>query len=267
MTSPSSAADRAQDSRAFEIAARIGYVVLGLLHLLIGVIAISIATGGGGENADQSGALSQVSFAPGGVLLLWAIVVGLAALAVWQITEAVVEQDPDSKKRWAHRAKFVGTAIAYGAIAGTAATVALGGQSDSAESSQTLSAQLLAVPAGVALLVVVGLVVAAVGVAFVVRGITRAFEKHLTIPGGTAGRGIRVFGTVGYVAKGIAVGVAGILFVVAALTHDPGAASGLDGALRSLAALPFGQVVLWLVGAGLIVYGLFCFARARYARM
>ncbi|WP_289489995.1 DUF1206 domain-containing protein, partial [Klebsiella pneumoniae] len=79
-------------------------------------------------------------------------------------------------------------------------------------------------------------VVAAVGVAFVVRGITRAFEKHLIIPGGTAGRGIRVFGTVGYVAKGIAVGVAGILFVVAALTHDPGAASGLDGALRSLAA-------------------------------
>ncbi len=267
MTSPSSAADRAQDSRAFEIAARIGYVVLGLLHLLIGVIAISIATGGGGENADQSGALSQVSAAPGGVLLLWVIVVGLAALAVWQITEAVVEQDPDAKKRWAHRAKFVGTAVAYGAIAGTAATVALGGQSDSAESSQTLSAQLLAAPAGVALLVVVGLVVAAVGVAFVVRGVTRAFEKHLSTPGGAAGNGIRVFGTVGYVAKGIAVGVAGILFVVAALTHDPGAASGLDGALRSLAALPFGQVVLWLVGAGLIVYGLFCFARARYAHM
>ena len=267
MTSPSSAADRAQDSRAFEIAARIGYVVLGLLHLLIGVIAISIATGGGGENADQSGALEQVSAAPGGILLLWVIVVGLVALAVWQITEAVIERDPDAKKRWAHRAKFVGTAIAYGAIAGPAATVALGGQSDSAESSQSLSARLLAAPAGVALLVIVGLVVAAVGVAFVVRGITRAFEKNLATPGGTAGRGIRVFGTVGYVAKGIAVGVAGILFVVAALTHDPGAASGLDGALRSLAALPFGQVVLWLVGAGLIVYGVFCFARARYARM
>ena len=72
---------------------------------------------------------------------------------------------------------------------------------------------------------------------------------------------------VGYIAKGIAVGVVGVLFVVAALTHDPEKASGLDGALKSLADLPFGTFILWLVGAGLIIYGVYCFARARYARM
>lgn len=267
MTSASAAAGKAQDSRAFEAAARVGYVVLGLLHLLIGVIAVGIATGGGGDSADQSGALQQVRDAPAGLALLWVIAVGLAALAVWQIAEAFVERDSDATKRWAHRAKFVGTAIAYVAIAVTAVTLAMGGSSDSSESSQTLSARVLAMPGGVALLVVVGVAVAAVGVAFVVRGCTRAFAKNLSIPAGTAGRGIRVFGTVGYIAKGVAVGVAGVLFVVAAVTHDPNAAGGIDAALRSLAALPFGQVVLWLVGAGLIVYGLFCFARARYARM
>lgn len=267
MTSASSAADKAQDSTAFRVAARIGYVVLGLLHLLIGVIAIAIATGGAGSSADQSGALAQVASAPAGMLLLWVIVVGLVALAIWQITEAIVERNPDAKKRWGSRAKYIGTAVAYAAIAGTALTVAMGGRSESSESTQTLSATLLAAPGGVFLLVVIGLGVAAVGVAFVIRGITRAFLKNLSVPGGAAGRGIRIFGTIGYVAKGIAVGVAGILFVVAALTHDPNAASGLDGALRSLADLPFGQIVLWLVGAGLVVYGLFCFARARYARM
>ncbi|MGN7970537.1 DUF1206 domain-containing protein [Microbacterium sp. 22296] len=267
MSSASAAAGKAQDSRALEGAARVGYVVLGLLHLLIGVIAVSIATGSGGDSADQSGALQQVRDAPLGTALLWAIVVGLAALAVWQIAEAIVERDPDAKKRWAHRAKFLGTAVAYIAIAATAFTLATGGSSESAESSKTLSARILAMPGGVALLVVVGLGVAVIGVAFVVRGVTRAFEKHMSIPGGTAGRGIRAFGMVGYVAKGIAVGVAGILFIVAAVTHDPNAAGGIDAALRSLAGLPFGQVVLWLVGAGLVVYGLFCFARARYAHM
>jgi hypothetical protein len=266
MTSASAAADKVQDSTAFRIAARVGYVVLGLLHLLIGVIAIAIATGGGGS-ADQSGALAQVASAPAGMALLWVIVVALVALAIWQVTEAVVERNPDAKKRWEYRAKFVGTAVAYAAIAGTALTVALGGRSDSSQSTRSLSASLLAAPGGVFLLVLVGLVVAVVGVAFVVRGITRAFLKNLSVPGGAAGRGIRIFGTVGYIAKGIAVGVAGILFIVAALTQDPNAASGLDGALRSLAGLPFGQLVLWLVGAGLVVYGLFCFARARYARM
>lgn len=265
--SASAAADKAQDSTAFRVAARIGYVVLGLLHLLIGVIAISIATGSGGESADQSGALGQVAQAPAGMLLLWVIVIGLAALAVWQVAEAVAERDPDAKKRWAHRAKDVGTAVAYGAIAVTAFTVVAGGRSDSGEQTRTLSAQLMATPAGVVLLVIIGLAVAVIGVAFVVRGVTKAFMKNISSPGGTAGRGIRTFGMVGYIAKGIAVGVAGILFLVAAFAHDPNAAGGLDAALRSLAGLPFGQIVLWLVGAGLVVYGLFCFARARYARM
>lgn len=265
-SSPSGAARTAQNSRAFEVLARGGYVVLGVLHLLIGAIAVSIAGGGGGE-ADQGGAIEQVKQNPAGAALLWAIVVGLVALAIWQIAEAFLEHDPDAKKKWAHRVKFIGTAAAYIAIGITALTYALGGSSDSSQSSQTLSATILAAPAGVALLVLVGLVVAGIGVAFIVRGILRKFTQHLALPTGRARTGIVAFGVVGYVAKGVAVGIAGVLFVVAAVTHDPEAAGGLDAALRSLAALPFGPVILWTVGVGLVLYGLFCVARARYARM
>jgi hypothetical protein len=261
-----STARAAQGSSLFRALARVGYVVLGILHVLIGGIAISIATGGGGQ-ADQSGAMEGIRQSPLGVLLLWIIVVGLVALSIWQIVEAVVERDPDAKKKWAHRAKFIGTAAAYLAIAGTALVYALGGRSESSQSSQSLSARLLSVPAGVILLVLLGLVVAAIGIAFIVRGIAQAFKKHLTLPSGAVGKGVVAFGVAGYVAKGIAVAVAGVLFVVAAVTHDPEAAGGLDAALRSLAELPFGAFILWVVGAGLILYGLFCFARARYAKL
>lgn len=266
-TSATSTARAAQDSTAFRVLARVGYVVLGILHVLIGAIAISLATGGGGGDADQGGALSAIQQSPAGIALLWIIVLGLFALAVWQIAEAVVERDPDTKKKWAHRIKFIGTAAAYIAIGATALVFALGGSSQSSDSSQTFSARLLAVPAGVVLLVLVGLVVAAVGVAFVVRGITRAFTKHLSLPTGAARSGIVAFGIAGYIAKGIAVAVAGVLFVVAAVTHDPETAGGLDAALRTLAGLPFGVFILWTVGAGLILYGLFCVARARFAKM
>lgn len=265
--SAASTARAAQDSTAVRVLARIGYVVLGILHILIGAIAISIATGGGGGEADQGGAMQQIQKSPAGIVLLWIIVVGLFALAIWQIAEATAERDPDSKKKWGHRIKFIGTAVAYLAIAGTALTYALGGQSQSSGSSQSLSARLLAAPAGVALLVLVGLVVGAIGIAFIVRGITRAFKKHLNLPGGAARSGIVTFGVVGYIAKGIAVAVTGVLFVIAALTHDPETAGGLDSALRALAGLPYGPVILWIVGAGLVLYGLFCVARARYARM
>ncbi len=266
MTTAKSAARAATDSPVFRTIARIGYVVLGIVHIVIGAIAISVATGGAGE-ADQGGAMEKIHDTPSGVFLLWAIVLGLAALAVWQVAEAFLERDSDTKKKWGYRVKDVGTAVAYLAIAFTALVSALGGSSDSSQSSQSLSARLMDSPGGLFVLILIGLIVLAIGIAFIVRGFTRAFEKRLDLPAGVARRGIVTFGVVGYVAKGIAVAVAGALFVVAAFTHDPEAAGGLDAALHTLAGLPLGSVILWVVAAGLVIYGVFCFARARYARM
>lgn len=260
-------ADSAQNSRAFRTMARVGYVVLGIVHIVIGVIAVSIAVGAGGGEADQGGAMQQIARVPFGTVVLWVIALGLLALGVWQVGEAVVERDPDAGKKWGRRAGYGGTAIAYFAIGATALTYALGGQSDSSQSTENLSAQLLAAPGGVVLLVLVGLVILGVGVAFVVNGIEKSFEKHLLLPPGRVGDAVRTLGTVGYVAKGIAIGAVGILFVTAALTNDAEKAGGLDDALKSLAGLPFGQILLWLVGAGLVVYGVYCFARGKYARL
>lgn len=260
-------ASSAQNSRTFRAMARVGYVVLGIVHIVIGAIAISVAVGAGGGEADQGGAMEQVSRVPFGIVVLWVIALGLFALGVWQIGEAVVERDPDTKKKWGRRVKYLGTAIVYFAIGATALTYALGGRSDSSQSSETMTAQLLAAPGGIVLVVLIGLVVLGIGVAFIVRGIRRSFEKQLSLPAGKVGDGVRTLGVVGYVAKGIAIGVVGVLFLVAALTHDPEKAGGLDEALKSLADLPFGQVILWLVGAGLVIYGVYCFARAKYARL
>ena len=265
-TTPKAAASAAQDSRVFEILARIGYIVLGIVHIVIGVIAISIVTGAGGE-ADQGGAMEQIRDTPIGVLLLWVIVIGLLALAIWQITEAVLERNPDTKMKWGYRIKYVGTAVAYLAIAWTALVYALGGESDSSEASQSVSAWLMATPGGVIVLDLIGLIIGGVGIAFIIRGFTRGFKKHLALPDEPAETGIVTFGVVGYVAKGIAITIAGALFVIAAVTQDPEKAGWLDGALHALAVLPFGDVILWMVGAGLVIYGVFCFARSRYAMM
>lgn len=84
---------------------------------------------------------------------------------------------------------------------------------------------------------------------------------------GVIGTIITTVGMLGYIAKGVALGMVGILFVAAAVTFDPSKATGLDGALKSLVALPYGAVILTLVGIGLIAYGAYCCARARFARL
>lgn len=268
--SASGVAREAKNSPVLSVLARTGYAVNGVLHLLIGGIAIGVASGAGsgsGAEADQSGALGALASAPGGVFVLWVVVVGLAALGIWQLLSAALVREPDATKRAAHIAGELGKAVAYLAIAATAFTFASGGSSNSASSTKGFSATLLSSPGGVFLLVVVGLGVLAIGVVFVVRGVRQSFTKHIRVPGGTAGRAVVALGVVGYVAKGIAVGVVGILFIVAAATADPSQATGLDGALRALLQLPFGGVILVAVGIGVIAYGVYCFARARLAKL
>lgn len=152
-------------------------------------------------------------------------------------------------------------------IAGLALIFAFGGHVESETTLRALSAVILGAPGGIVLLIIVGLSVAGVGVGFIVIGFTRGFEKTMDVPEGPSRPGIIALGIAGYIAKGIAITVTGLLFVVAAWTQDPEKAAGLDGALRSLIDLPQGRAILWLVGVGLAIYGIFSMVRARFARM
>lgn len=67
----SSIAGRLAQNSIFERFARAGFVVSGIVHLIIGYIAIRIALGGATGTADQSGAMTELASKPGGVLALW----------------------------------------------------------------------------------------------------------------------------------------------------------------------------------------------------
>jgi hypothetical protein len=256
--SATGAASSLQRKPGFAVAARLGHAVNGLLHLLIGVIAFRLATGGGGGEADQSGALGSIAGSPGGRVLLWVVVVGLLGLGLWQLVETVLARGEDAKRTWAARAKELGKAVAYLAIAFTALRFATGGSSDSSEQTQSLR---------LGLLVILGLAVVAVGVYFGFKGATKRFREDISVPSGSLGRGITALGVAGYVAKGVALVAVGVLFIVGAVTADPSRATGLDGALQALAGLPAGVAVLAITGLGLVAYGLYCGARARYAKL
>jgi hypothetical protein len=262
-----SAARKTRNSRPLRFLARIGYAVSGLLHILIGVIAIEVATGTGSGEADQSGALSQLASTPGGVFILWTVVVGLIALGLWLIVSAFLPPAGEKKKRAAHFITDITKGIVYLLLAVTAFAFARGGTTNSAASTATASRDILTSPGGVAIIAVIGGAIVVVGIYLFVKGISKRFVKDLTVPSGGAGRATVGLGILGYVAKGIVLGTVGALFLTAALTGDAAKADGLDGALKTLATLPFGPAILILVGVGLIAYGVYSFVRARFARL
>lgn len=256
----------ASNSSTLQLLARLGFAVNGLLHILIGSIAITVAVGAGSGSADQSGALAQLSSSPGGVFLLWTVVVGMFALGLWLLVSAFVMQG-ESKRKWSRRLANVAKAIVYIALGATALTFAQGGSSSSADSTQSASSSLLSSPGGVIVLFLAGVAVLGVGGYFIYKGAAQKFRSDLAVPSGSAGVAVIALGVVGYVAKGIALAVVAVLAGVAALTNDSSKSTGLDGALKALAALPFGTIALILIGIGLISYGLYCFVRARRARL
>jgi Domain of Unknown Function (DUF1206) len=60
---------------------------------------------------------------------------------------------------------------------------------------------------------------------------------------------------------------AGVLVVDAALAFDPNRAKGLDGTLKSFAHTPIGPWLLVLIAAGVLAFGFYSLALARYAEL
>ena len=276
MNSPSDAFDKAEDKAEnlsdnpwLERAARAGFVMSGVVHMIMGWTAIRISMGAGGD-ADQSGALRAFTSIPGGQVILGIGAVMMAALAIWYLLDAwfSARRADDTKDALKDAGKGVGKGVVYGALGFTAARFAFGGSSDSGEQSSSVTATVMQMPAGSVIIILVGLVIAGIGGYHIYSGITHRFEKELQgHEQDDVDTTVRVTGTVGYIAKGIALIAVGVLFGWAALQADPEQATGLDGALTGMVALPAGVVLLIAVGVGLIVFGVFCLFRARYAKL
>lgn len=261
--SAGSAARSAADHPALERLARAGFVMNGVVHLLIGWIALRIAFGSGGGEASNSGALAEIASAPGGQVMLWAGAVAFLALAVWQLTELLLGGGEKSD-----RAKAGAKAVVYAALGLTTVRFAAGGASSDSQAASGVTAGLLGSGAGKVVLVVAGLALIGVGGYHVYKGATSKFVEDLERTGsGRVGQAVIVAGRTGYVAKGIALAILGGLVVAAVVTADPEKAGGLDAALRTVGEQPFGQFLLVCTGAGIALFGLYSIARARYGRM
>ncbi|GAA2172126.1 DUF1206 domain-containing protein [Agrococcus versicolor] len=255
--------------RRFRRVARSGFALNGLLHLLLAGIAIRLALGDADDaSVDQSGVLHQLASTPLGVVLLWAAVVGLLALGLWQVTQALVlVEEPHRLRRWGQRVVEAAKGVVYLVLGSSALLVALGASGPSSADVARLADALLRSEPGVVILLGVGCAFLGVGIGFASIGVRGTFARLIRLPGGRMRGVVLLLGTIGYVAKGVALGIVGVVVVTAVVTGDAHRATGLDGALRWIVELPLGTVLLLLIAVGLGVFGVFLLARTRLARL
>jgi hypothetical protein len=244
---------------------RFGMVAYGVVHLVIAWLAIQLALGNHSKNASNKGAMQTLAHQSGGTLILWLIAIGMFVLVLWRVFEALLgHTEYDGGKRVRKRLVSAGKAVLYGYVAFTAFRYAIGAGSSNGGNSMT--AKLMDQPFGRILVGAVGLAIIAYGIFMIRRGWTEKFMENLDARGtaGDAGQAFRKIGKAGYIAKGTAFGIIGILFGTAAITHKAKKSGGLDQALHTVLQQPFGPVLLIAIALGIGCYGLFCFARARY---
>ena len=267
------AADRAGNSESLEHLARVGLIAYGLVHVLIGWLAVQLAWfGGGGESADQSGALATLAESPFGGPLLWVLGLGLFALALWQAAEVLRWRRGWSASGKQRRtallksAKAVAKAVVYVLLGVLALQAANGDQSSSSQSQEETAEGVLGLPGGRWIVSAVALAVVALGAYLIRKGVTKRFLEEIDVSGcsSDARRLITRVGQVGYPGKGLAFLLVGGLLGWAALGFTGDKAVGLDAALREVQGAPFGAWLLTLIALGLVAFGVFCFARARY---
>jgi hypothetical protein len=246
---------------------RAGMATRGALYLVVGWLAIRVASGDTGQRADQKGALSTVARQPLGRVLVLALAAGFLAYASWRAIEAVL--DPEDKGVL-KRIGYAGRSILYIGFFVTALSIAFHGpQKAGSNQQQDWTAKLLGWPFGQAIVVAIGLVVIGIGIWNGYRAVSKKYRKELKSYEMSDAERPWVFrlAVAGLLGRMAAYLVSGGFLVRAAVRFDPHDGVGLDGSLHRLAAAPHGPWLLVFVAAGLILFGIYQLALARYRRV
>jgi len=245
--------------------ARIGLTARGLVYLVIGWLAILVGLGGQ-ANIDQRGALTEILAQPYGRVMLWLLTIGFAAYALWRLSESAFGVTGRGKKV-GPRLRSLARAIAYVAMAFTAWSLLQGASGTQAGKQGAIAGTVMQHAGGRWLVGIIGVIVVVVGLLLVRAGWKTEFLRYF----GALPRRMRTpvtrLGRTGTIARGIVFTVSGLLVVVAALTADPAKAGGVDQAFQTLLEQPFGTVLVVLLGAGLVIFGLYGLAEAAWRRV
>jgi hypothetical protein len=244
------------------VAARIGYLARGTVYISIGGIALLAALRLSPHAVGAIGALEAWSAWPLGLVLLWAVGLGLYAFAGWRALQSIF--DVDERGRRPHAlATRVGQAISgltYGALALSVFRLIhtlhhLRGPGETA-AMRAFVGQMLDLPFGAWLVLGLGTFVVGAGLGSIARAWFDHFASGLDChPRLRTWLGL--LARLGYAGRGVALLPAGGLLIRAGLHARAQDARGLGGALETIAAQPFGHPILGLTALGLIGFGLF----------
>ena len=255
----------------FEALARAGYVARGVVYALDRRAGHPPRRRRRPHRSPTSRAqCSRSPHQPFGHALLVLTAIGLAGYALWRFAQAFVGHTPEyGEHSKLDRIGAVGSGIAYAAFSILAISVlrGTGGNSSAKTTADDRRRPAMARrprarrSCGPALPGHRGLP----GVSRAEQEVPDVLQDRPDVRGVL--RAFTLIGVVGLVARAVAFGLIGLFVLKAARDYTPKDAVGIDGALQRLLQHSYGTAALIVVACGLIAFGAYSIADARYRKI
>lgn len=246
-------------SEKFTQLVRVGYFSRAILYGVLGLIAL---TGAGRIAEGTNGVMQAIEEYSAGTLVLWILVVGLVAYALFRFASTAfdIENNGSDGKGWAKRIGHAGSGIGHLLLAWSAYQFATSGSSSGGTSSgtQDAAAGVLSMSLGPVLLGLLGIALMIAAAMQAKKGYTGEFMQRIS---SRAPDATRLIGGAGYFARAVVYLIIGWSLVQAAWLSSSAKVETLGGAVASLAD---NGAWFTLVAIGLLAFGLFSLILARY---
>jgi len=254
-----------------QLTGRVGRAAKGTVYCLIGALAVSAASGEGGQVGGSKQAVKFIGFQPLGTALLVVVGIGLLGYAAWKLASGLLDIEGRGRKpkQLAVRAGMTANGLLHCGLALTAIQLATGTSSGNSDGARTWAARLLGEPYGQWVIGIIGGIVVAIGFVQFKKAISKRFMQRLSTHdmSNEARSALCRLGQIGYAARGIVFPIMGYGALRAAWHSDPGKNKDLGDALHFVGSSSGGQALLAIVSAGLLAYGVFMIASAKYHHM
>lgn len=251
--------------------AKLGYGARGLVYVIIGGLAALQAAGQGGDSSDSKGAIDEILSNPGGVFLLWILVVGFVGHSAWRLCQALLDADNRGMglKAVAIRSGLFVSAIVHLSLAyyaASAATRLVASTADSSSSSESAVARMLTWPGGDFLVGAIGLAIIGAGVGHGIKAVREKYKERFAVDSATMSK-LNGICKVGLFARGITFAIIGGMFLAAAITQESDRAGGLKEVLNEVSQQAFGPYLLGTLALGLMAFGLYSMIEMLYRKI
>lgn len=251
--------------------ARAGYATRGLLYVVVGVLALQVAIGRGGQTTNTKGAIGVLAEQPFGRALLIVVAAGLAAYSLWGLVRASIrpQRGKPTYEGLALRGSYLMSGLWYGSLVPVAVNLLVGTSRSEGKSTQDMMAATLTYPFGHWLVFLFGFFFLAFGLSQLYEAYAARFKKDFATAEMTHAEltwAIRL-GRLGMAARGVAYSIVGVFAFIAGAHHDPGQAKGVEGALQFLQQQAYGPLLLGATALGFIAFGCYSLICARWARI